>query len=147
MVPPENPFKDGEPGHWGSSAPIRLLPGTTGMIAAGWNVCTMGRLPMLIHLDDLPACAGCGVCCHQVVDLVQGIDNVPEELVVEREGIRSMDQRGNGACVALHPVSRLCTIYERRPQTCRDFKRAEALCRIAVARDALRPLRDRGPAT
>jgi len=45
-----------------------------------------------------------------------------------------MDQRGDGACVALDPVSRLCTIYERRPKTCRDFMRGESLCRKAVAR-------------
>jgi Fe-S-cluster containining protein len=31
--------------------------------------------------------------------------------------------------VALDPVTRLCTIYEQRPQTCRDFKRGETLCR------------------
>jgi Fe-S-cluster containining protein len=43
-----------------------------------------------------------------------------------------MDQRGDGACVALDPATQLCTIYERRPQVCRDFKRAESLCRRAV---------------
>ena len=34
-------------------------------------------------LNDLPACAGCGRCCHQVVGLVEGVDVVPEEWVVE----------------------------------------------------------------
>lgn len=87
---------------------------------------------MLTVLDDLPACAGCGQCCHLLVELVPLVDDVPEEYVVEHEGVRCMDQHGDGACVALDPVSRLCTIYERRPQVCRDFKRAEALCRRAV---------------
>jgi Fe-S-cluster containining protein len=43
-----------------------------------------------------------------------------------------MDQQGDGACVALDPATQLCTIYELRPQVCRDFKRGEALCRRTV---------------
>ena len=81
--------------------------------------------------DDLPACAGCGLCCHLVVELRPG-DDVPAELVAVREGVRCLDQHGDGACVALDPATRLCTIYERRPQTCRDFQRGEALCRKLV---------------
>ena len=34
-----------------------------------------------------------------------------------------------GAVVALDPATNLCTIYDRRPQTCRDFNRGENLCR------------------
>ena len=83
-------------------------------------------------VDDLPACAGCGKCCHLLVELNPLIDDVPEELVVEHEGVRCMDQHGDGACVALDRVTKLCTIYDRRPRVCRDFKRAEALCRRAV---------------
>jgi Fe-S-cluster containining protein len=83
---------------------------------------------------DIPACAGCGSCCHLVVELVPGTDDVPEELVVEHAGVRCMDQHGDGACVALDPVSRLCTIYERRPRTCRDFNRGESLCLRALFR-------------
>jgi uncharacterized protein len=97
----------------------------------------MDRLTMQNILDNLPACAGCGSCCHLVVELVHGVDDVPEELVVEHSGIRCMDQHGNGACVALDPSTRLCTIYERRPKACRDFKRGEALCLKALARFAL----------
>ncbi len=83
-------------------------------------------------LDDLPACAGCGKCCHLVVELTPLDGEVPEELVVEHAGVRCMEQRGDGACVALDAVTQLCTIYERRPQACRDFLRGEALCRRAV---------------
>lgn len=81
---------------------------------------------------EIPACAGCARCCHWTVELTAGVDRVPEHLVVEREGVRCMDQRGDGACVALDPVSRLCTIYENRPQVCREFTRGESLCRRAV---------------
>lgn len=54
------------------------------------------------------------------------------ELVAVREGVRCMDQHGDGACVALDPATRLCTIYDRRPQTCRDFARGSGLCREIV---------------
>lgn len=82
--------------------------------------------------EDVPACAGCGKCCHLVVELSPRGDDVPEEFVVEHAGVRCMDQRGDGACVALDPVTSLCTIYERRPQVCRDFQRGESLCRRVV---------------
>ena len=87
---------------------------------------------MVLH-PDIPACAGCGQCCHLLVELRPG-DDVPEDLVVEHEGVRCLDQHGDGACVALDRATRLCTIYERRPQTCRDFTRGEALCRETVRR-------------
>jgi uncharacterized protein len=87
---------------------------------------------MSIDSDDLPACAGCANCCHLLVELTPFVDNVPEEFVVEHDGVRCMDQRGDGACVALEPGTRLCTIYDQRPQVCRDFNRGESLCRRAV---------------
>lgn len=82
---------------------------------------------------DVPDCAGCGACCHLVVELRAG-DSVPADLVVEHGGARCLDQRSDGACVALDPVTRLCSIYDRRPQTCRDFQRGTPLCLTALAR-------------
>lgn len=76
----------------------------------------------------IPSCAGCGRCCYLVVELRAG-DGVPAALVAEHAGVPCMDQRSDGACVALDAVTRLCTIYEQRPQTCRDFNRGETLCR------------------
>jgi Fe-S-cluster containining protein len=85
-------------------------------------------------IDALPGCTSCGHCCHLVVELVTGVDDVPSEWVVEHAGVRCMEQRGDGACVALDPVTKLCTIYERRPQVCRDFARGSGLCRQIVER-------------
>jgi uncharacterized protein len=85
---------------------------------------------------DLPPCAGCGRCCHLVVELRAG-DVVPARFVVEHAGARCMDQRGDGACIALDPATQLCTIYAGRPQTCRDFNRGESLCRRTLARRRL----------
>jgi Fe-S-cluster containining protein len=89
--------------------------------------------PVLATVDhpDLPACAGCGRCCHLAVQLRPG-DEVPEHLVAVHGGLRFMDQRSDGACMALDPGTRLCTIYADRPQTCRDFRRGEVLCRKAL---------------
>jgi Fe-S-cluster containining protein len=70
-----------------------------------------------------------------VVELREG-DCVPEEFVAVREGVRCMDQHSDGACVALDPVTRLCTIYESRPWTCRTFRRGSALCRLILGRPA-----------
>ena len=67
-----------------------------------------------------------------MVELRAG-DGVPEEFIVEHAGARCMDQRGNGACVALDPFTSLCSIYAARPQTCRDFNRGESLCRRVLA--------------
>ena len=80
-------------------------------------------------LENIPACAGCGHCCHLLVELVAGVDDVPEELVVEHSGVRCLDQHGDGACLALDLATRLCTIYDRRPQACRQFERGSGLCR------------------
>jgi Fe-S-cluster containining protein len=88
---------------------------------------------MLPDFLDVPDCAGCGTCCRLLVELVPG-DNVPEALVVEHYGIRCMDQEGDGTCVALDPVTRLCTIYDRRPSTCRIFQRGSSLCRRVLSR-------------
>lgn len=104
-------------------------------------------LPMPDASKDIPACAGCGSCCRLVVELVTGFDDVPEELVAEHDGVRCMDQRGDGACVALDPITRLCTIYERRPKVCRDFKRAETLCRNVVSGAIAVLLKAPGPAS
>lgn len=66
------------------------------------------------------------------------MDIVPEDMVVEHDGERCMDQRGNGACVALDAVTKLCTIYETRPTVCREFERGAELCRAVLVRAALR---------
>jgi len=69
---------------------------------------------------------------------VEGVDLVPESMVVEHDGQRCMEQRGDGACVALDPVTKLCTIYDVRPGVCRDFDRGGELCVKVLERAAIR---------
>jgi Fe-S-cluster containining protein len=95
---------------------------------------------MTLSDPDLPACAGCGVCCHLLVELQEGDDDVPRELLVEHSGVVCMEQHGDGACVALDPVTRRCTIYDRRPQVCRQFERGSDLCRQVLSRRRPPPL-------
>ncbi len=97
----------------------------------------MGLIPTLDSIF-VPICAGCGRCCHQVVELVAGVDVVPEAMVVEHDGLRCLEQRGDGACVALDPVTKLCTIYENRPRVCREFDRGGELCVQVLERMARR---------
>ena len=87
---------------------------------------------MLPAVDHVPVCAGCGKCCHLVVELTPLVDDVPEELVVEHSGVRCLEQHGDGDCMALDLATRLCTIYERRPQVCRQFERGSGLCRTVL---------------
>lgn len=37
--------------------------------------------------------------------------------------IYTLRRKGNGDCQYLHPKTRLCTIYEKRPETCRNHPR------------------------
>jgi uncharacterized protein len=120
---------------WGSYD-IFADPQTT--VASGRKCCAGKGHISPIPSDDIPACAGCGRCCHLVVELRAG-DQVPEALVVEHAGVRCLDQRSDGACIALDLLTRLCTIYDTRPQTCRDFARGRDLCRKILERPPAAP--------
>ena len=103
--------------------------------------CAAWQHTMQITADGLPGCLGCGKCCHLLVELVVGDEEVPDAMVVEHSGIRCMEQQGDGACIALDSVTQLCTIYERRPQVCREFQRGSSVCRtILLGRQGLHAL-------
>jgi len=79
-----------------------------------------------------PRCVGCGACCRgwlvQVDDPGQYV--TPLKLTQVRpdgERYMSMDE-ATGACVALDTDRNVCTIYENRPQVCRDFERLSREC-------------------
>jgi Fe-S-cluster containining protein len=91
-------------------------------------------------------CNGCyGSCCTMPVE-IKGEDLVRLELATEdelsasskkvakrliKEGILSsyregtgnfmLTQKSNDDCYYLHPQTRLCTVYDKRPGVCRQF--------------------------
>jgi hypothetical protein len=102
-------------------------------------------------LDDA-ACGHCGACCHVAFHLVPvGAD---EPVVTRHPGLVTLDAapslfgaspfhiaRPGGFCVALIERGRpyRCSIYEDRPQSCRDFEVGSANCLEARRRVGLSP--------
>jgi len=81
------------------------------------------------------ACQRCGTCCRLVVELVGGMDDIPEELTefVKEDGreIEIMKQI-DGMCIAFKDNA--CSIYDTRPMVCRDFQVQESRCKIGERR-------------
>jgi Fe-S-cluster containining protein len=67
-------------------------------------------------------CDKCGKCCSLHVEIVSGIDDVPEEMTEIRGDHLGRDstwmKQIEGVCVA---YKNGCTIYDRRPLECRQF--------------------------
>lgn len=79
------------------------------------------------HSIDCCDCAA--VCCRLDVLLLPG-DHVPSWFVTHDDaGIGYMAKHNDGWCVALDRDTMRCTIYQRRPQMCRDFPMGGTSCR------------------
>lgn len=76
------------------------------------------------------ACSNClGACCRLLV-IVQEQDDVPDRLTeLTATGLRLMARDAQGWCVAIAADHQHCTIYARRPATCRRFTMGGAYCR------------------
>jgi Fe-S-cluster containining protein len=90
------------------------------------NCCTM---PVEIHAEDL---VRLGIATEdEVASNDQGGSRKKLAKRLIKEGLLQsyrettelfmLTQRPNGDCYYLHPVTRLCTVYEKRPSTCRRF--------------------------
>jgi len=79
------------------------------------------------------SCQGCGACCYGLRVDVDDADltkyGTPEATTVvdPDDGRRYLKQvaEDHGRCVNLDPETKTCTIYEHRPQVCRDFNRGD----------------------
>lgn len=105
--------------------------------------------------QDSVACLRCGVCCFSRLDAyvrVTGDDWTrlgPEaerlaHFIGHRAYLRMTD--GHCAALAIKPAADgsaareyFCTIYERRPQTCRDLARGSPGCEAEIALKGDRP--------
>jgi hypothetical protein len=92
-------------------------------------------------------CQSCGACCREAYHVVSVSMRDPvvwkrPELVV-RSGHRFSILRSHDRCAALEVTGAeghrryACSIYEDRPQTCRDFARGGAHCLVARRRVGL----------
>lgn len=91
-------------------------------------------------------CKGCGLCCFLSVELVDGVDDIPEEMseVVYEDGCTYTQMKmKDGHCIALTDDG-LCSIYDSRPSVCQEFEFGGERCldmQLSAARLGQRPLR------
>ncbi|WP_238991391.1 YkgJ family cysteine cluster protein [Rariglobus hedericola] len=92
--------------------------------------------------NSITDCLRCGVCCHSNLDTyvrVTGADwdrlGVDAERVAGFVGNRAYMRMEGGHCAALDVRTTpegarefFCTVYERRPQLCRDLARGSPQC-------------------
>lgn len=77
-------------------------------------------------------CTGCGSCCtdHDIV-----LTSL-EQMTIPK-GERSRNGRSlarvDGRCIRLDPITKRCTKYEERPQTCRNFRPGCGACTLMRA--------------
>lgn len=92
--------------------------------------------------DGLPQCTECGVCCFFEDPRYVMVFEADSERLGARAGElthfiagRCFMRQVDGHCIALqqHGEHWLCSIYETRPQLCRDFERGCGKCREVVA--------------
>ena len=76
-------------------------------------------------------CSTCrALCCRLEARLIDDSDEqVPIELTEQVEGIYFAMKRGkDGWCEALNRETMLCSIYEKRPYICRQYKLGDYDC-------------------
>lgn len=99
----------------------------------------------------IPECLACGACCFSVLAAyvrVTGLDHARlgerADEVVWFDGNRAYMRMTDGHCGALRiePISGrfICSVYETRPDVCRELSRGSAACRGELDAKAQRPL-------
>ncbi len=97
-----------------------------------------------------PPCLGCGACCFSTLETYVRVDGDDHQRIGERadelthfEGNRCYMRMHEGHCAALtiDGESRrfVCSIYETRPDVCRDLARESAGCHAELHEKGARP--------
>ena len=97
-----------------------------------------------------PACLRCGACCFSSLESYVRVSGDDHARLGEHAaqlahfiGNRCYMRMEDGHCAALR-VDRegnfVCTVYEQRPETCRELARASSQCDAERALKAERPL-------
>jgi Fe-S-cluster containining protein len=96
-----------------------------------------------------PDCRACGVCCFSTLDRYVAVSGDDYERLGDdaETKVRFIENRAymrmvGGRCAALQ-IDRgagfLCTVYDRRPQICRDLERGSPQCAGELANKSARP--------
>jgi Fe-S-cluster containining protein len=81
--------------------------------------------------DGEISCANCKACCCKLEVMLMGEDDIPEQHTIQDAwGGWIMRRLADGWCSALDRATMRCTIYELRPQICRDFAMGEHDCLV-----------------
>ncbi|WP_372763500.1 YkgJ family cysteine cluster protein [Pseudoalteromonas sp.] len=74
-------------------------------------------------------CANCQACCCQLEVRIVTDTGVPFQFIdYDKWGSEVMKRGDDGWCQALDRNTLMCTIYENRPLTCREFEMASNEC-------------------
>jgi Fe-S-cluster containining protein len=77
------------------------------------------------------SCATCAASCCRLEVMLMGEDDIPRHLCTEDQwGGSVMRRLRDGWCAALDRQSMRCTIYQRRPEICRDYEMGTSDCLI-----------------
>ena len=92
-------------------------------------------------LDDFPECTRCAACCYSKSERyvpVTGVDyarlgDAADQLVVFW-GNKAFMKMKDGHCAALRIDGHafFCTVYDRRPEICRELERGSGQCEAAI---------------
>ena len=101
--------------------------------------------------ENIPSCLRCGACCFSQLANYVPVTGADHARIGDRvdelthfDGNRcymNMDQ-GHCAALVIDPTTQefVCSIYELRPDTCRDLLRGSAACRGEIHEKGERPL-------
>lgn len=79
--------------------------------------------------DEPITCANCQACCCQLEVRIITDTGVPFQYIDYDKWDSEVMKRGDdGWCQALDRNTLMCTIYENRPLTCREFEMASDEC-------------------
>ena len=91
---------------------------------------------MLVNAQQAAvSCSTCRANCCKLEVILMGDDDVPDRFVhIDRWGGHVMARLDDGWCAALDRDTMLCSIYERRPNVCRDYALGGSDCLLERAR-------------
>lgn len=84
-------------------------------------------------MDNPSHCLACNACCRGLTVYLDPDDflHLRQEWIDYTHGRPHLRQRHDHArsCIALHPDTGRCQIYEQRPRRCREFREDGERCR------------------